>query len=161
VDAHPEAWFSALGTPLGEGEADEIRAYLEGLGVEAALPALLVGSWGQAETLTRGPAGSWWDAEETERARLERLARVNPADAAWLATTEKLHGAAAIAAARSGIADPGLIRAAAGAATYAAHQHRLARAAGMPPGHPFMRKYALFCGGRWPLGVYGDRFAIF
>jgi hypothetical protein len=24
-----------------------------------------------------------------------------------------------------------------------------------------VRKYALFSGGRWPLGVYGDRFAIF
>jgi hypothetical protein len=29
------------------------------------------------------------------------------------------------------------------------------------PEHPFLRKYALYCGGRWPLGVYEDRFAIF
>ncbi len=27
--------------------------------------------------------------------------------------------------------------------------------------HPFVRKYVFFAGGRWPLGVYGDRFAIF
>jgi hypothetical protein len=43
----------------------------------------------------------------------------------------------------------------------AAYQARLARAAGAPVGHPFLRKYALYCGGRWPLGVYEGRFAIF
>jgi len=36
-----------------------------------------------------------------------------------------------------------------------------ARAADAGDHHPFVRKYALFSGGRWPLGVYGDRFAIF
>jgi hypothetical protein len=158
---YPEAWFSALGEPLGEGETADIRGYLEGLGVETTLPALLVGSWDQAGTISRGPTGSWWDAEEAERVRLEQLVSLDPADSEWLATTEKLHGAAAVAATRAGVADPGLIRAAAGAATYAAHQYRLASKAGKPVGHPFVRKYALFCGGRWPLGVYGDRFAIF
>jgi len=28
-------------------------------------------------------------------------------------------------------------------------------------GHPFLRKYALYCAGRWPLGVYENCFAIF
>ncbi len=42
-----------------------------------------------------------------------------------------------------------------------AERARLARAAGAGDEHPFVRKYALFSGGRWPLGVYGDRFAIF
>ena len=32
---------------------------------------------------------------------------------------------------------------------------------GALPAHPFLRKYALYCGGRWPLGVYDQRFAIF
>lgn len=49
----------------------------------------------------------------------------------------------------------------AGAATYAFHQYRLARATGAPDDHPFVRKCRMFCGGRWPPGVYGDRFAIF
>jgi hypothetical protein len=158
---HPESWFSTLGEPLGAGERAEIRAYLEGLGVQTTLPELLVENWTQAGSLTRGPAGSWWGAEEAERARLEKLAHLDPLDPDWLATTETLHGAAAVAATRSGIADPGLIGAAAGAATYATYQYRLARAANAPLRHPFMRKYALFCGGRWPLGVYDDRFAIF
>jgi hypothetical protein len=34
-------------------------------------------------------------------------------------------------------------------------------ALGAPPTHAFLRKYALYCGGRWPLGVYDGRFAIF
>ena len=72
-----------------------------------------------------------------------------------------MHGAAAVAATRCGCADAALIRVAAGAATYAAYQQRLARAAGAPDSHPFMRKYALYSGGRWPLGVYDERFAIF
>ena len=154
-------WFSALGEPLDDAERSEIRAYLRGVGVKASLPTLVVESWDQAGGITRNPAGSWWSAEEAERKRLEKHAQLDPADPEWLAATETLHGAAALAATRSGVSDPGLIRAAAGAAGYAAYQYRLARAAGASPDHPFVRKYALFCGGRWPLGVYSDRFAIF
>lgn len=157
----PEAWFSTLGEPLGDAERSEIDAYLSGLGMNAVLPALLVESWGQAGSLARSPVGPWWDVEEAERSRLQELAQLDPCDPEWLATTETLRGAAALAAVRSGVADPGLVRAAAGAATYATYQYRLARAANVRPSHPFMRKCALFCGGRWPLGVYGDRFAIF
>lgn len=160
LDLHA-AWFSTLGAPLGAGEEADVAAYLAGLGLAPRLPTLLVESWSQAAEITRNPAGEWWRAEEAERARLERGARLDPADPEWLALTDTLHGAAAVAAARSGCADPGLIRAAAGAATYAAYQYRLARAAHASDDHPFVRKYALFSGGRWPLGVYGDRFAIF
>jgi hypothetical protein len=95
------------------------------------------------------------------RERLERSARLDPADPEWLALNEALLGAAAVAAARAGCADAALIRVAAGAASYAAYQARLARAADAPSTHPFMRKYALYCGGRWPLGVYDNAFAIF
>jgi hypothetical protein len=154
-------WFSTLGEPLGIAERSEIHAYLQGLGVKASLPALVVESWSQAGSIVRNPAGDWWDAEEAERGRLETRAHLDPADPEWLAATETLHGAAAVAATRSGVSDPGLIRAAAGAAGYAAYQYRLARAAGASSDHPFVQKYALFCGGRWPLGVYSDRFAIF
>lgn len=155
------AWFSTLGAPLGEGEEADIAAYLAALGLAPRLPTLLVQSWEQASEITRHPADAWWQAEEAERARLERAVKLDPADPVWLALTDTLHGAAAVAAARAGCADQGLIRAAAGAAIYCAYQHRLARAAAEPESHPFMRKYALFCGGRWPLGLYGDRFAIF
>ena len=52
------------------------------------------------------------------------------------ALNEALHGAAAVAAARNGCA-------------------------AVAGGHPFLRKYALYCGGRWPLGIYDRVFAIF
>jgi hypothetical protein len=160
MDLHA-AWFSTLGAPLGEGEEADIAAYLAGLGLAPALPTLLVESWEQAAAIVRKPAGAWWDREEAERARLEQSVHLDPADREWLTLTEALHGAAAVAAARSGSGDAALIRVAAGAATFAAYQYRLARAAGAEEAHPFMRKYALFSGGRWPLGMYGDRFAIF
>jgi hypothetical protein len=156
-----EAWFSALGEPLGDDEANEIAGYLAGLGMDPAMPVRGVSSWQEAGELCRTPSDEWWRAEEAGRARLERSARLDPADPDWLALNEALHGAAAVAATRAGCADAALIRAAAGAASYAAYQARLARAAQAPVAHPFLRKYALYCSGRWPLGIYDQRFAIF
>ena len=156
-----EAWFSALGETLGDEERGEIARYLRGLGLDDAMPVWPVASWREAGELCRQRADDWWRAEEDERLRLERGARLDPADPHWLALAESLHGAAAVAAARARCADEGLIRAAAGAAAYAAYQARLARAAAAPAGHPFLRKYALYCGGRWPLGVYEGQFGIF
>ncbi len=46
-------------------------------------------------------------------------------------------------------------------ALLAAHQSALARMAGEGPDHRFVRKFALFVGGRWPLGYDSARFAIF
>ena len=159
--ASDEAWFSSLGARLGEAEKADIAAYLGGLGLPADLSVREASTWEEAADLCRQPAGRWWQAEEIERARLEGSARLDLANPAWLQMTERLHGAAAVAAARFGCADAALIRVAAGAATYAAYQQRLAQAAGAPPTHPFLRKYALYCAGHWPLGVYDERFAIF
>ena len=153
-----EAWFSALGEPLGDAERTDIDAYLSGLGMPSAVHA--VASWEEAREVCAQPADAWWSAEEAARAVLERKARLNPADPQWLSLNEALHGAAAVAASRAGCADAALIRAAAGSASYAAYQARLASAAGVAD-HPFHRKYSLYCGGRWPLGVYHRRFAIF
>jgi hypothetical protein len=154
-----EAWFSSLGEALGEDERNEIADYLAGLGMAAEVHE--VKTWDEAAKLCRTPSDEWWRAEEGERARLERGARLDPADAQWLALNEALHGAAAVAAARAGCADAALIRVAAGAASYAAYQARLAQAARASSGHPFLRKYALFSGGRWPLGIYRGQFSVF
>lgn len=153
------AWFSALGEPLGAAERFEIDGYLAGIGMLS--PVQSVTSWNEARELCVRPSQAWWDAEETEHRRLEERCRLNPAHPEWLRLNEALHGAAAVAAARAGCADAALIRAAAGAASYSAHQARLALAAGADAAHPFLRKYALYCGGRWPLGIYNGRFAIF
>lgn len=156
-----DAWFSTLGAPLGQGELDDVHAYLEGLGIAVAQPPLLVESWEQAGTLIRTPAAGWWEREEAERARMEKRVHLDPADPHWIQLNDVLHGCAAVAAARFGYAHADMIKVAAGSASYAAYHAMLARAAGEALEHPFLRKYALFAGGRWPLGVYGDRFAIF
>jgi len=134
-----EAWFSVLGEPLSDDETREIAAYLAGLGLNAAMPIHQALTWKEAGELCRAPSDEWWRAEEDERTRLERSARLDPADPQWLALNEALHSAAAVAA----------------------YQARLARAAAVAGGHPFLRKYALYCGGRWPLGIYDRVFAIF
>jgi hypothetical protein len=72
-----------------------------------------------------------------------------------------IHGAAAPAASRMGVADPALTRAAAGAASMTAHGRALAQLAETGDAHVFMRKYALFEGGRWPLGIVGGVFHLF
>lgn len=159
MSAPGAAWFSVLGEPLGADERADIAAYLAAFGMAAPIHA--VRSWDEALALCTRASDNWWQAEESERARLEARASLDPADPEWIALNDALHGAAAVAAARSHCSDAALIRAAAGAASYAAYQARLARAAGAGPEHPFLRKYALYCGGRWPLGVYEGRFAIF
>jgi hypothetical protein len=156
-----QAWVSTLGAPLGTGELEDIDAYLDGLAIAAPLPPLLVESWEQASELIRNPALAWWEREEAERARMEKKVHLDPADPQGVKLNDVLHGCAAVAAARFGYAHADMIKVAAGSASYAAYHEMLARAAGEPPTHPFFRKYALFAGGRWPLGVYGDRFAIF
>jgi hypothetical protein len=72
-----------------------------------------------------------------------------------------LLGAAAVAAARAGMADPSVTRVAAGAASQACDQAALALAAGADGHHPFAAKYRLFLAGRWPLGVVGSRGFVF
>lgn len=129
-----EAWFSALGEPLDEGEMADLAAYLEGLSLDPAMPVRAVSHWQEAATVCRSASDEWWRAEELERERLERGVRLDPADRDWLELNSALHGAAAVAA---------------------------ARAAGAAREHPFLRKYALYSGGRWPLGVYDGAFAIF
>lgn len=150
-------WFSALGTPLANAEREALDGYLAGLGLSA--PICEVTTWQEAGALCRLPSEEWWRAEETERARLEETAHLNPADPEWLALNDEFYQAAARAGA--GYAEPALIYAAAGAASYAAYHARLAGAAGAAPTHPFHLKYALYCAGHWPLGMYDAQFRIF
>lgn len=156
-----EAWFAALGVPLGAGECDDIDAYLRGFGLAASAPPWVLADWDELAALLRRPSAVWWAREEAERQRLEALVEFDPTDPEWIKLNDFLHGAAAVAAARFGCVRADLIKVAAGAASYAAYHHLLAAGAGVPDAHPFERKYALFAAGRWPLGAYDGRFAIF
>ena len=128
------AWFSGCGLPLEASDRRDARDYLDALGLHTSI-AIQAGA----------PLGTG--------GRNIRLAAG--------AEHEVTHGAAAVAAARVGMSDPALVRAAAGAASMAAHGRSLARLAGVPDTHVFVRKYALFEGGRWPLGIVSGALHLF
>jgi hypothetical protein len=162
-------WFSSLGQPPTEAETAEARAYLRGIGNDDA-DIRWVADWAAAERLVRDPAGAdWWAAED--RLHAASLAALGPAagkpafvaglNAAVHSVSDTVMGAAALAAARAGLAEEAVIRVAAGAAGQAAEQVLAARLAGAGADHPFEIKLRLYAGGRWPLGVLGGALAIF
>jgi hypothetical protein len=165
------AWFACLGLSLAPADLRDARAYLEAVGYPPDTPIAAVADWERAEAITRDPDWdrTWWVREEDERERLMRAAQekmgrdalLERLTAATEMASQSIHGATAIAAARDGVADAALVRAASGAATMALHGAALARLAGQGPGHLFVRKYALFESGRWPLGVVGGSFYLF
>jgi len=164
------AWFACLGLPLSASDRRDAAAYLESLG-HPGLEIRGVPGWREAERVARDPHwdAGWWAVEDAERTRLMAQARARLGETAVLerlssATElagEFVHGAAAVAAERDGIADAALVRAASGAASMALHTAALAQLAGEGAGHLFMRKYALFASGRWPLGIVGRVFFLF
>ncbi|HYM32482.1 MAG TPA: hypothetical protein VEU47_14350 [Candidatus Cybelea sp.] len=164
------AWFSSLGEPLSDAERADAGAYVSALGFPG-VDIAGVANWDEAEAAIRNPGWNteWWEAEEQLRAALITEAAEQFGErtlmmvltAVTSAVSDVVHGAAAVAAARGGVADQGLIRAAAGAATQCAYQAALVLAAGQDDEHPFALKYRLFEGGRWPLGIVGATFNLF
>jgi len=159
-------WFAACGAQLRDGEREAAASYLAALDLPAA-PIDGVADWRAAAAIAQREDWSrdWWQAEETARTTLYRDAAVALGErtllarlsAAMAATAEAIHDAAAAALARAGIADETLARVAAGAASQACHQQALAEAAGRGADHAFAVKYRLYRGGRWLLGVVGER----
>ncbi len=157
-----EPWFAALGERLTEAERADMTAYLAGLGFAGA-PVAAARDWDDAARIVTDPAWEqrWWDAEEALRAELLRRAGERLGETKMLealsSVTQAAHdatiGAAAVAAARSRSSDPGLIRAAAGAATQACYQGALVLLAGAGDEHAFAAKLRLFRAGRWVLGI--------
>jgi hypothetical protein len=164
------AWFATLGEPLSAAERDDAEAYVSALGFPDADVAL-VADWEEAEAAIRNPGwnSDWWEAEEQLRAGLiaDAMEQISEDEllvaltAVTSAASEVVHGAAAVAAARAGVADQALIRAAAGAATQGAYQAALVLAAGADDMHPFALKYRLFEAGHWPLGIVGSTFNLY
>jgi len=164
------SWFAALGDPLTDAERAEVATYLAALGLDDCRIAG-VATWDEARAIASAPDWDprWWDAEERERrALLAATAAALPehplmSGLTWVAeaASDVVHGAAAVAAARAGIADAALIRVAAGAATLACYQAGLARAAGRGDAHPFAVKLRVFEGGRWMLGIVGGVCFVF
>lgn len=164
------AWFSALGEPLSPTQLADAEAYCSALGFPYVTP-VMTEDWDEAEAAVRNPGwdSDWWEAEEGLRADLiaQALEEVDEDElmAALTAVTGRaadvLHGQAAVAAARSGVSDQELIRAAAGAGAQGCYQAALVLAAGAGDDHPFAIKFRLFEAGRWPLGIVGSTFGVF
>lgn len=175
-------WFSAVSDPLTGADEREAVLYLQGLDIEGSESIRIEGveTWPDARAIADHPDWDrrWWDAEEALRRDLTRAGegalgrdRLHRAlTAIGNAATDIVQGAAAVAAARDGIAQPALIKSAAGAATLACHQAGLAlaghqtgfaRAADAAPDHAFRVKFRLFEAGRWPLGIVGGVFYLF
>ncbi|MDF3075004.1 MAG: hypothetical protein K0S54_2671 [Alphaproteobacteria bacterium] len=165
------SWFAAVGEELTTAERWDTRAYLAGLGF-ADTGVAAVPDWKQAAAVAKSPDWSrdWWDREESERtALLARAGTLMPehelmAALSWVMelSASITHGAAAIAASRSGVADQALSRVAAGAAAQSAYQAALAAIGHDGESeHPFSIKFRLFEAGRWPLGITGGSFHLF
>lgn len=164
------SWFSALGLPPTEDERGDAGAYLAGLGLEA-LEVDWIDDIARARDLSQEKNWSraWWQAEERSIAALtagleeaigkpEATALLNRA---MSAASTVVMGPAAVATARLGVADQGLNRAMAGAATQAVYAMALLVATQAEPrAHPLAAKYRLFTAGHWPLVVVEGRFYV-
>jgi len=167
----PEAWFSCVGLPLAPSDRAEIEALIRDDALLARVEIGVVSQWHEAGEIIRAADrdSAWWDHEEEERERLWQCAAERYGEdelstrlrAITDALADAVHDAAAAAAARAGVVDPALIRAASGAALMAAHQQALCELAGEGGTHYFTRKFALFAGGRWPLGYHRGRYVVF
>lgn len=165
------AWFFMVGEPLAEAEQSSVHEYLRGLGIAGEPSIESVTDWTAARGILEHPSWDrrWWDAEQEERQRLLTRAAAARGEAAVrdalsseLTTLgDEVHGAAAVAAARGGCSDAGLIRAAAGAASESIYLAALARLAGESARHPFALKQSLFAGGHFPLGIVNQSYFVF
>lgn len=143
------------------------RAYLRALDLAQDLALAAVNSREDAESLIRTPAWDrrWWDAESAAREGLQERAEAALGRQSVLEQLSELaarHNDSVHAAARRHLGEEAaLARAAAGAVALALHEYALARLAGAGESHLFVRKYALFARGRWPLGVVHDTFHLY
>jgi hypothetical protein len=164
-------WFFMLGEALAANERRDVKAYLHDLDLEMELPVVNVHDWEEARRVISDPHWDrrWWDAEQRERRRLQAkaLAQIGEDELRGSLsqtvehTSEAMHGAAAVEAARGGCTDAGLIKAAAGAAAEALYLSELARLAGEDERHAFRLKQSLFAGGHWLLGIVNGQYHVF
>jgi hypothetical protein len=165
------AWFARVGLPLTPQENAAIGELTRILAPQAPASVTALASWQEAAVFVRAVEldSVWWDQEEEERETLWARATEHRTEAELfqrvIAMTRGLdtevRAAASAAVTAAGGADMAIVGEAAGMALLAAHQSALADLAGEGAGHRFFRKYALFTGGRWPLGYHSAHFVIF
>lgn len=164
-------WFARVGLPLTPAESTAIGKLISSVAPNAPYAVTALATWHEAAAFVRVSEfdSTWWDQEEEERESLwarvtdttsetELLRRINESSAGLDA---QIRSAAFAAATAAGVTDMAIVGEATGAALLAAQQSALAEMAGEKSGHRFALKYALFTGGRWPLGYHSARFVIF
>ena len=169
------SWFSFVGTPLTDAEREDVEEYTQALGL-GSLELVELEDWRAAEDCIKQTDwdAAWWQAEEDRRKALLAQAEAKIGDMALTRAltglsekvSDMVYGAAAVAASRGGVADQGLSRSAAGAATMSAYQAAVEKAAAVDvtltnDGHAFAAKFRLFEAGHWPLCVRAGTFYIF
>jgi len=165
------AWFARVGLPLAPDEEAAVLELMRSVVPHATAAVTALASWQEVARLLRAAErdSTAWDQEEEEREALWVRATeqrtedevLRHLDAGIRGLDDEVRVAALAAIARAGVADAALASEATGMALLAAHQSALALLAGEGPDHRFVRKYALFTRGRWPLGYHSARFAIF
>jgi hypothetical protein len=162
-------WFMACGRPHTPEELAAAEGYLRGLRL-GVMPVEGVAGWTQAAAIAQRADWSqeWWRAEEAAAKALHQSASQLLGETPLLVSLSavtlaaaNIHGNASRALASAGLDDPTLARVASGAAALACHQMGLAIAAQGGAQHPLALKYRLYAGGRWLLGVMGDRCYLF
>jgi hypothetical protein len=165
------AWFSRVGLPLSPEEDAAIGELTRIVAPPLPVAVTALVSWPEAAAFVRSVVhdATWWDQEEEEREALWERATEHRSEADLLQHLDAMNreleaevrDAALAAVAAAGVADAAIAVEAAGMALLAAHQSALAGMAGAGPEHRFVRKFALFASGRWPLGYHSARFVIF
>jgi hypothetical protein len=165
------AWFARVGLPLTPEEYDAIGELVRNVAPDARVVVTSIASWRDAAAFVsaaeRDP--TWWNQEEEERERLWDRAGESRSEGELLQSVMamtagldvQIRSAASAVAAAAGVTDAAIINEASAMALLAAHQSAVAELAGEGRDHRFMRKYALWEGGRWPLGYHSARFVIF
>ncbi|HUF21956.1 MAG TPA: hypothetical protein VMP00_14540 [Burkholderiales bacterium] len=162
-------WFTRLGSPLEPGERVAAAGYAESLGL-GSLALSVAADARQAEAIVCDPQwdSRWWAREEGERATLmaeagSRIGREALLEVLTLAVESHTETSLSRALAAQLLVPGGaeLARVASGALLMALHCKALATVAQRGDGHLFMRKYALFALGRWPLGVRRGALHVF
>ena len=165
------AWFARVGLPLAEEETAAIGELTRIVALPVPVVVTVLATWQEAAAFVRAVEhdATWWDQEEEEREALWIRATEHRTETELFEHLNAMTGvldaevrAAAFAAAKAaGAADMAIAIEATGMALLAAQQSTLAGIAGAGSDHRFVRKYALFTGGRWPLGYHSARFVIF
>jgi hypothetical protein len=165
------SWFARVGVALAPAENAAIVDMVADVAQDATCAITALASWQEVAAFIRATEfdSSWWDQEEQEREWLWTRAAERQSESALLRQLDEVsaglvtavRAAAQASAAASGVTDLAIVNEATGAALLAAQQQRLAELAGEADDHRFIRKYALFRDGRWPLGYHAARFVIF